>query len=116
MLPRKPAGFAKAAPDHGSRSFYRALCGTQLWADFVRDLTFISERNSDLEVFDQCIAAQDDGGSSALSLADSGSGSDSLGFTPAYIMANGTVPSLKGCSGRLDQTDSAASLTGLDPR
>uniref|UniRef100_A0A0R3TRQ9 UDENN domain-containing protein n=1 Tax=Rodentolepis nana TaxID=102285 RepID=A0A0R3TRQ9_RODNA len=48
--------FAKCASDRGSSAFYTALVGTQLWADFVRDLNCISERTAEFEAFDTAIA------------------------------------------------------------
>nr|CDS32897.1 c myc promoter binding protein [Hymenolepis microstoma] len=48
--------FAKCASDRGSSAFYASLVGTQLWADFVRDLNCISERTAELEAFDTAIA------------------------------------------------------------
>ncbi|KAH9279433.1 C-myc promoter-binding protein [Echinococcus granulosus] len=49
-------GFVKHTADRASNAFYATLVGTQLWADFVRDLNCISERTAELEAFDNAIA------------------------------------------------------------
>ncbi|VDK36458.1 unnamed protein product [Taenia asiatica] len=49
-------GFVKHTADRASHAFYAALVGTQLWADFVRDLNCISGRTAELEAFDNAIA------------------------------------------------------------
>ncbi|KAL5105641.1 C-myc promoter-binding protein [Taenia crassiceps] len=49
-------GFVKHTADRASNAFYAALVGTQLWADFVRDLNCISGRTAELEAFDNAIA------------------------------------------------------------
>ncbi|VDM26806.1 unnamed protein product [Hydatigera taeniaeformis] len=49
-------GFVKHTADRTSNAFYAALVGTQLWADFVRDLNCISERTAELEAFDNAIS------------------------------------------------------------
>lgn len=104
----------KRTADRSSAAFYVSLVGTQLWADFVRDLNRVSERTAELEAFDTAIAhlrfsrskgnrnnrrlppegssAAGGGGGETGSLISSGSGGDT-GSAASAPFANGASAS-----------------------
>uniref|UniRef100_A0A0V0J3B2 C-myc promoter-binding protein n=1 Tax=Schistocephalus solidus TaxID=70667 RepID=A0A0V0J3B2_SCHSO len=87
--------YVKEVCDHSSRPFYRALFGTQLWADFIRDLTCVSDRTAEFEAFDNFIDDIHPGGDfEDGSVVSSGSGSSSLPHSRAQsaLLANGSSP------------------------
>ncbi|KAL7054994.1 hypothetical protein AAHC03_024173 [Spirometra sp. Aus1] len=91
--------YVKEVCDHSSRPFYRALFGTQLWADFIRDLTCVSDRTAEFEAFDNFIDDIHPGGGVGGDFEDgsvvsSGSGSSSLPHSRGHsgLLANGSSP------------------------
>ncbi|VDL16009.1 unnamed protein product [Hymenolepis diminuta] len=81
--------FVKCTSDRGSSAFYASLVGTQLWADFVRDLNCISERTAELEAFDTAIArlrtSRSKGNRSHRILQEGGGGGSVCGETGSQI-------------------------------